>query len=36
MTRHLSAAEVDQYAFTAGLPLSFQGLSRHIRKRAAS
>jgi glyoxylase-like metal-dependent hydrolase (beta-lactamase superfamily II) len=35
MTQHLSPDEVDQYAFTAGLPLSFQGLSRHIRKRSA-
>jgi glyoxylase-like metal-dependent hydrolase (beta-lactamase superfamily II) len=36
MARHLPPTEVDLYAFTAGLPLSFLGLARHLRKRAAS
>jgi glyoxylase-like metal-dependent hydrolase (beta-lactamase superfamily II) len=30
----LSNAEVDHYAFTAGLDLSFLGLARYLRKRA--
>ncbi len=35
MSEHLPASEVELYSFTAGLPLSFLGLARHIRKRAA-
>jgi len=31
----LPAEEMEHYAFTAGLDLSFAGLARHIRKRAA-
>ncbi len=34
MSKFLSAADAEQHAFTAGLPLSFLGLARHIRKRA--
>jgi glyoxylase-like metal-dependent hydrolase (beta-lactamase superfamily II) len=34
MAKFLSAADAEQHAFTAGLPLSFLGLARHIRKRA--
>ena len=34
ISRFLPDAEGDHYAFTAGLDLSFLGLSRHIRKRA--
>jgi glyoxylase-like metal-dependent hydrolase (beta-lactamase superfamily II) len=30
----LAAEEIEHYAFTAGLDLSFAGLARHIRKRA--
>ena len=33
MRQYLSDDAVDQYSFTAGLPLSFLGLARHIRKR---
>jgi len=36
MLEHLSAADAEQHAFTAGLPLSFLGLARHIRKRSAA
>lgn len=32
----LSDAEADHYAFTAGLDLSFLGLARYLRKRAAA
>jgi glyoxylase-like metal-dependent hydrolase (beta-lactamase superfamily II) len=34
MSKFLSRADAEQHAFTAGLPLSFLGLARHIRKRA--
>jgi glyoxylase-like metal-dependent hydrolase (beta-lactamase superfamily II) len=33
MLEYLSVADAEQHAFTAGLPLSFLGLARHIRKR---
>ena len=33
--KFLPAEEMEHYAFTAGLDLSFAGLARHIRKRAA-
>ncbi len=33
MSEYLPADEAEQHAFTAGLPLSFLGLARHIRKR---
>jgi glyoxylase-like metal-dependent hydrolase (beta-lactamase superfamily II) len=33
MRQYLSDDAVNQYSFTAGLPLSFLGLARHIRKR---
>ena len=36
MREYLPAADVEQYSFTAGLPLSFLGLARHIRKRTSS
>jgi glyoxylase-like metal-dependent hydrolase (beta-lactamase superfamily II) len=36
MLKYLSAADAEQHAFTAGLPLSFLGLARHIRKRSAA
>src|ERR1700681_3733375 len=36
MLEYLSAADAEQHAFTAGLPLSFLGLARHIRKRGAA
>lgn len=36
MSKFLSAADAEQHAFTAGLPLSFLGLARHIRKRASA
>jgi glyoxylase-like metal-dependent hydrolase (beta-lactamase superfamily II) len=36
MREYLSAADAEQHAFTAGLPLSFLGLARHIRKRSAA
>jgi glyoxylase-like metal-dependent hydrolase (beta-lactamase superfamily II) len=36
MSKFLSAADAEQHAFTAGLPLSFRGLARHIRKRATA
>jgi glyoxylase-like metal-dependent hydrolase (beta-lactamase superfamily II) len=35
MLEYLSEADAEQHAFTAGLPLSFLGLARHIRKRSA-
>jgi glyoxylase-like metal-dependent hydrolase (beta-lactamase superfamily II) len=35
LTGALSNAEADLYAFTAGLDLSFLGLARYLRKRAA-
>jgi glyoxylase-like metal-dependent hydrolase (beta-lactamase superfamily II) len=34
MAGFLGPVEAEQHAFTAGLPLSFLGLARHIRKRA--
>jgi glyoxylase-like metal-dependent hydrolase (beta-lactamase superfamily II) len=34
MLEYLSKADAEQHAFTAGLPLSFLGLARHIRKRS--
>lgn len=34
MREYLSEADAEQHAFTAGLPLSFLGLARHIRKRS--
>jgi hypothetical protein len=36
MLEYLSAKDAEQHAFTAGLPLSFLGLARHIRKRSAT
>ena len=36
MRRYLSAEDAEQHAFTAGLPLSFLGLARHIRKRSTA
>src|SRR6202022_306737 len=36
MLEYLSEADAEQHAFTAGLPLSFLGLARHIRKRSAA
>jgi hypothetical protein len=36
MLEYLSSADAEQHAFTAGLPLSFLGLARHIRKRSAA
>jgi glyoxylase-like metal-dependent hydrolase (beta-lactamase superfamily II) len=36
MREYLSEADSEQHAFTAGLPLSFLGLARHIRKRSAA
>jgi glyoxylase-like metal-dependent hydrolase (beta-lactamase superfamily II) len=34
MSRHLTPEAVEAHAITAGLPLSFLGLSRYLRKRA--
>jgi glyoxylase-like metal-dependent hydrolase (beta-lactamase superfamily II) len=36
ISEHLPADEADHYAFTAGLNLSFLGLARYLRKRAAA
>jgi glyoxylase-like metal-dependent hydrolase (beta-lactamase superfamily II) len=36
MLEYLSSADAEQHAFTAGLPLSFLGLARHIRKRSTA
>jgi glyoxylase-like metal-dependent hydrolase (beta-lactamase superfamily II) len=36
MREYLSEADAEQHAFTAGLPLSFLGLARHLRKRSAA
>lgn len=36
IAQHLPADEVEHYAFSAGLNLSFLGLARYLRKRAAS
>jgi glyoxylase-like metal-dependent hydrolase (beta-lactamase superfamily II) len=36
MREYLSDADAEQHAFTAGLPLSFLGLARHIRKRSTA
>src|ERR1700675_2775632 len=36
MLEYLSEADAEQHAFTAGLPLSFLGLARYIRKRSAT
>ena len=33
MAGYLGPADAEQHSFTAGLPLSFLGLARHIRKR---
>jgi len=34
IAQFLHVDEMEHYAFTAGLDLSFAGLARHIRKRA--
>jgi glyoxylase-like metal-dependent hydrolase (beta-lactamase superfamily II) len=34
MSKYLPPADAEQHSFTAGLPLSFLGLARHIRKRS--
>ena len=34
IAKFLASEEIEHYAFTAGLDLSFAGLARHIRKRA--
>jgi glyoxylase-like metal-dependent hydrolase (beta-lactamase superfamily II) len=36
ISRHLPGSEVDHYAFSAGMNLSFLGLTRYLRKRAAA
>ena len=36
IAQHLPGDEADHYAFSAGLNLSFLGLSRYLRKRASS
>src|ERR1700730_651372 len=36
MRKYLSETDAEQHAFTAGLPLSFLGLARHIRKRSTA
>jgi len=36
MLEYLSQEDAEQHTFTAGLPLSFLGLARHIRKRGAA
>jgi glyoxylase-like metal-dependent hydrolase (beta-lactamase superfamily II) len=36
IVQNLPAGEVEHYAFTAGLNLSFLGLARYLRKRAAA
>jgi hypothetical protein len=36
MLEYLSESDAEQHTFTAGLPLSFLGLARHIRKRSAA
>jgi glyoxylase-like metal-dependent hydrolase (beta-lactamase superfamily II) len=36
ISKHLAAGEADHYAFSAGLNLSFLGLARYLRKRAAA
>jgi glyoxylase-like metal-dependent hydrolase (beta-lactamase superfamily II) len=36
ISQHLPAGEADHYAFSAGLNLSFLGLVRYLRKRAAA
>src|SRR6266478_5640987 len=36
IAQHLSAGEAEHYAFSAGLNLSFLGLARYLRKRAAA
>jgi glyoxylase-like metal-dependent hydrolase (beta-lactamase superfamily II) len=36
IAQHLPAGEVDHYVFNAGLNLSFLGLARYLRKRAAA
>jgi glyoxylase-like metal-dependent hydrolase (beta-lactamase superfamily II) len=35
MANYLGPEDAEQHSFTAGLPLSFLGLARHIRKRAS-
>ena len=36
ISQHLPVGEADHYAFSAGLNLSFLGLARYLRKRAAT
>ena len=36
ISEHLPAGEAEHYAFSAGLNLSFLGLARYLRKRAAA
>jgi hypothetical protein len=36
IAQHLPAGEAEHYAFSAGLNLSFLGLARYLRKRAAA
>jgi glyoxylase-like metal-dependent hydrolase (beta-lactamase superfamily II) len=36
ISKHLPSNEADHYAFSAGLNLSFLGLARYLRKRAAA
>jgi glyoxylase-like metal-dependent hydrolase (beta-lactamase superfamily II) len=36
ISQHLPGGEADHYAFSAGLNLSFLGLTRYLRKRAAA
>jgi len=36
ISQHLPAGEADHYAFSAGLNLSFLGLTRYLRKRATA
>jgi hypothetical protein len=36
IAQHLPPGEVEHYVFSAGLNLSFLGLARYLRKRAAA
>jgi hypothetical protein len=36
ISKNLPGGEADHYAFSAGLNLSFLGLTRYLRKRAAT
>jgi hypothetical protein len=36
IAEHLPPGEAEHYAFSAGLNLSFLGLARYLRKRAAA